>query len=55
MFPTLSGASLSGQSLSLPPRGLVALILVSLRGLGMVCVWCVVWCGVVCGGCEPIS
>lgn len=38
MFPRLSGASLSGQPLSLPPRGLVALILVSLRGLGMVSV-----------------
>ncbi|XP_064385147.1 uncharacterized protein LOC135334040 isoform X2 [Halichondria panicea] len=47
MFPAVSGSSLSGQSLSLPPRGsspsgqslppysLVSLILVSMRGLGM--------------------
>ncbi len=38
MFPTLSGTSLSGQPLSLPPHGLIALILVSMRGLGMVSV-----------------
>ncbi len=50
MFPAVSGSSLSGQSLSLPPRGsspsgqslppysLVSLILVSMRGLGMVSV-----------------